>query len=360
MKITHCCAALLLLGSCGDKKKDSRDVDDDNRMVHRIEVNEVGIDTLRLKPFTRELISNGRLEARRRSVLAFQIGGTLAAVNATNGARVAQGAALAVLDTAESALALHRAELSLEKARLAFLDNLVGLGYASGDTVTPPAEVVRLSRIRSGYADAEASYSSARRNMDLCTLRAPFAGKVADLNKQAYENASGNFCTMLDDSRLRVRFSVLESEYGLLQNGQSVVVSPYADLRKEIAGRITAINPSVDAHGQVRVDAEVANDGTLTDGMNVKVFVRRNIGERLVVPKSAVVIRDNLEVLFRYEDGRARWTYVHTSLANSDEYVVEANTQRGAELNIGDLVITSGNLNLADGSVVTPITDKKR
>lgn len=49
----------------------------------------------------------------------------------------------------------------------------------------------------------------------------------------------------------------------------------------------------------------------------------------------------------------AQWTYVHTSLANSREYVVEANTDRGAELNPGDLVIISGNLNLADGSEVT-------
>ena len=67
------------------------------------------------------------------------------------------------------------------------------------------------------------------------------------------------------------------------------------------------------------------------------------------------MIRDNLEVLFRYEDGRARWTYVHTSLANSKEYVVEANKERGAELNVGDVVITTGNLNLADGSEVTLI-----
>ena len=92
---------------------------------------------------------------------------------------------------------------------------------------------------------------------------------------------------------------------------------------------------------------------TLADGMNVRVAVRQKVPGQLVVPKSAVVIRDNLEVLFRYKDGRAQWTYVHTSLANSREYVVEANLDRGAELNPGDLVIVSGNLNLADGSEVS-------
>ena len=46
------------------------------------------------------------------------------------------------------------------------------------------------------------------------------------------------------------------------------------------------------------------------------------------------------------------WTYVHTLLANTDSFVVEANISRGAELNEGDRVIVSGNLNLADGSKV--------
>jgi len=163
---------------------------------------------------------------------------------------------------------------------------------------------------------------------------------------------------LLDDRRLNVRFTVLESEYGQLRRGQEVTITPFADLRKEVKGRIIAINPSIDEHGQVQVDAEVANDGTLTDGMNVRVAVRQKIAGQLVVPKSAVVIRDNLEVLFRYKEGRAQWTYVHTSLANSREYVVEANRDRSAELDPGDLIIVSGNLNLADGSEVT-LTDNR-
>ena len=67
---------------------------------------------------------------------------------------------------------------------------------------------------------------------------------------------------------------------------------------------------------------------------------------QMVVPKSAVVIRDNLEVLFRYSKGKSIWTYVHVQMANSESYVVTANTARGAELNIGDTIIIKGNLNL--------------
>lgn len=216
-----------------------------------------------------------------------------------------QGGLIARLDTAEYALQVHRAQLALDKARLSFFDVLVGQGYPLGDTVAPPPEVVQLARIRSGYADAVASLCSALRSLEQCSLRAPFAGKVADVEQQVYEKSKGEFCTLLDDSRFNVRFTALESEYGLLRPGMEVAVSPFADLRKEVKGRITAVNPSIDEHGQVQVDAEVVNDGTLADGMNVRVAVRQRVPGRLVVPKNAVVIRDNLEVLFRYKDGGA-------------------------------------------------------
>ena len=353
MKRSFVYATLLtLLVSCGKgDKKDDANVEE--RMTTRLEHNEVEVDTLRLRPFMREIVSNGRLEAARRSELSFAVTGVVESVAVKNGTRVGQGALLARVDTTEYSQQLRRSLLTLEKSRLEYLDVLVGLGYTLGDTITPPQDVLRLAKIRSGYADALASVESDRRNLKQCSLRAPFGGKVADVATNAYERTGDKFCVLLDDSRLNVRFTVLESEYGALQVGQTVAVTPYADLKREVSGHITAINPTIDNNGQVQVDATIANDGTLTDGMNVKVFVRQALDNQLVVPKSAVVIRDNLEVLFRYENGAARWTYVHTSLANSKEYVVRANEERGAELKVGDIIITSGNLNLADGSEVT-------
>jgi len=74
----------------------------------------------------------------------------------------------------------------------------------------------------------------------------------------------------------------------------------------------------------------------------------------LVVPRSAVVIRDNLDVLFTYTpDGKAHWVYVNILDSNSDSFVIEANADRNAKLSEGEQVIISSNLNLADGSAVT-------
>ena len=113
------------------------------------------------------------------------------------------------------------------------------------------------------------------------------------------------------------------------------------------------MNPLIDKNGQVAVRARIAGAAGLVDGMHVRVIVQRSVPGQLVVPKSAVVIRDNLDVLFTYtDDGKAHWTYVNILASNADSHVVIANVARGARLEEGDRVIVSGNLNLADESEV--------
>jgi hypothetical protein len=119
-----------------------------------------------------------------------------------------------------------------------------------------------------------------------------------------------------------------------------------------LKGSILSINPTVDQSGQISVTAQVPGSDKLMDGMNVRITVQNSITGQMVVPKSAVVIRDNMEVLFRYKDGHAEWTYVNVLMSNTTQHVVEANKDRGAELNLGDLIITSGNLNLGDDAAV--------
>ena len=153
---------LLAIALVGCKQTEEKKIEssDDAKMEYRMEVNEVEVDTLRLRPFERELVSNGRLTAHRRSKLNFQLSGVVASVNVANGGRIAAGGAIATLDNSEHKLALERAELALKKSHLSFLDELVKLGYKLGDTITPPADAVELARIRSGYADAKMSHAS--------------------------------------------------------------------------------------------------------------------------------------------------------------------------------------------------------
>ena len=326
----------------------------DGKAVAVPEVNEVEVITLERTDFAHQLLSNGKLKAGRRASLSFGSSGVVSELNVVNGGRVSAGSVIAELDRPDLKLSLEAAQIALEKAELELYDVLAGQGYAAKDTASVPDNILAMAKMRSGYTSAKNSLERARLDYDGAVLKAPYSGKIADLKLKEYDRTTSDpFCTVIDDSSLDVDFSVMESEYAFLEKGLQVRVIPFADPSKSVTGKVCEINPTVDKNGQIAVRATVRNDGSLIDGMNVKVIVERMMPGQLVVPRSAVVVRDNLDVLFTYtDDGVAHWTYVNIIRSNGDSHVVTANADRGAKLNEGDKVIVNGNLNLADGSKV--------
>lgn len=346
----------MLLASCSGGSGSGDDADTSvNKKAQMQLSNPVDTILLRRGTFRSQLISNGKLRAQQKSDLKFAASGTVTWLAGGNGDPVASGAALARVDDREARLQLEQARQTMQKADIDLQDALLGFGYDIADTSRVPGETMRIARLRSGYDAAATGLESARMAVENCVLKAPFAGKIANLQTKLHENPKGDFfCSVINDRSFDVEFNILESELGSVRPGQEVTVATFVEPARRHKGRITNINPTVDDKGQIAVTANIPNSGALIDGMNVKVYVESSVPDKLVVPKSAVLVRDDREVLFRYDaqTGKAMWTYVLIEMSNSDSHVVSANTDRGAELNEGDAVIVSGNLNLADGSDV--------
>ena len=343
---------VMLNNACGNSHQ--KESSTDGKLQYSPQVNLVDVITLTRQNFNHQLLSNGKLSATRKSALNFNTSGVISSIYVVNGQRVSRGAKIAELDHSELDLSLKSAQISMEKAELDLLDQLAGQGYKISDTMTIPEDVKKIASIRSGYTSASNSLEKTHFALRNSVLRAPFSGRIADLKLKQYDKVSSEaFCTIIDDSSFDVDFTVMESEYSFLELGLAVRVIPYSNKDKQLIGKIMNINPAVDKNGQVSVRAKIDGGNSLVDGMNVKVIVEKPVLNKLVVPRSAVVVRDNLDVLFTYtDDGKAHWTYVNIIMSNEDSYVVEANTDRGSTLLEGDKVIISGNLNLADDSSV--------
>ena len=344
-------AAILLLACTGTSDKNQNP--EVGRAEYQTERNRVDTMILRPREFALEILGNGKLRALRKSVLKFGGTGDLAEVRVVNGQRVEEGEVLAVLNPRQSELKLRQARQDMQKAEIDLTDNLIGFGYGS-DTAQVPKDILKVALIRSGYTTAKNNLELAQMELAATVLKAPFAGKVANVGVKAYEQVPEAFCTLIDDRFFQVDFNLLESEIPFAKRGHGVKVSTFLEPEAYYEGRITEINPLVDEKGQINIRAEIPNtSGLLMEGMNVRVVLRESLSGQWAVPKSAVVIRANQEVLFRYgPDGKAMWTYVDVLMSNSDSHVVAPNRSKGAELNPGDAVIVSGNLNLADGSRV--------
>ena len=306
--------------------------------------NEVTVQVLTLQDFEHELVSNGKLEAGQQADLKFETQGVVAAIFVKNGQQVRKGQKLAELDKFALTRQTAQARDAMEQARLQMQDVLIGQGYAADDSAQVPADVMRLARVKSGYDRSIADYELAKHEEENATLTAPFDGVVANLFAKPYNepDASEPFCTIVGTQGMEADFTVLESELPLIKAGDRVEITPYSDAASRYTGRITEINPLVDEKGMVRVRAAVNGQGKLFSGMNVRVSVHRSLGKQLVIPKSALVLRTGKQVVFTLQGGKAIWNYVQTGLENSDSYTVT-----GEELQEGDTVIVTGNVNLA-------------
>lgn len=336
--------------ACGSNQK----VDESElaKSIYEREINRVDTVYLKRTVFQKQLVSNGRLRAKTKGVLGFKTPGMVVELPVKNGSFVQKGDLIARLDTEEALLNLAQAQVRYQKAVIERQDALITQGYQLSDSLMIPEATMQMAAIRSGYASALSDLRMAEITLERCTLLAPFSGKIANLSTQLYEQGGANFCTLLDDRAFEVDFSILETEMDFISTNMSIELSPLHKPSERYRGRVSEVNPVIDQHGQIGIVGEVVGNQELMDGMNVKIYLESGVQGQFVVPKTAVVIRDNFPVLFKYGYGKAEWVYVDIVMQNSEYYAITGNKIKQAELSEGDCIIVGGNVNLAHGTEV--------
>ena len=203
-----------------------------------------------------------------------------------------------------------------------------------------------------GYYTALYEVLTAKEHLKKCNLYAPYSGRIADLTNTRFQRVE-KLCTLINDAMMDVSFDVLESELKNIYINQIVKVILLSDNHGKSEGKIIDINPLVDKNGLVRIKARISNAShKFIDGMNVKIMIESKVPNLFVVPKDAVVERDGYHVVFVYSESVAVWTYVDIAYSNAGYYAITGNKIKGTDINTGDAIITTGNLNLADGTKI--------
>lgn len=340
-------AVIIAIVSCSSKPQEAKE----DKVQTRLSEEQAQVKVVKLfkTAFARELLANGMVAASRKADLYFQTNEIVTNIFIKNGERVMKGQKIASLDLFKLNNALQQASDNLEKSKLELQNVLIGQGYTLKDSARVPKDVMRIAKTRSNFENSRIQHEMTAYNLKNAVLYAPFNGVVANLfNKEQNQSANGQpFCTILDNAAPEVIFQVLENELALISIGDKVVVSPFSVAGYDAVGKIVEINPVVDKNGMVRVKATVQSPTKkLYDGMNVNVRVQKIISNQLFIPKKALVLRSNRQVVFTLRDGKAQWNYVKTGLENSTGFIVTEG------LNEGDVVICDGNINLAHDAPV--------
>lgn len=343
--------SLFILVSCSGNNKEQKK--ENVQQVIPETATEVTVMKLEKKPFTRELVSNGKLYSGKMADVRFQSSNRITKIYVVNGDKVKKGQIIASLDNFILKNNLAQAKDDLERSKLDLQDKLIGQGYKSQDTASVPENILNLMKIKSGYSRAQNNYKMAKFKFDNTILRAPIDGIVANLKSKenTFANPSEPFCNIIDISRMEVSFLILENEINMISKGSTIVVTPFSMPEEKIRGIITEINPWVDNNGMIRIKGLLNPNKKVVEGMNVRVSMFKSMEKQWVVPKTAVVLRTGRQVIFTKQGNKAMWNYVTTGLENATEYTITGKEK----LNEGDTVIISGNINLAHESPIKVI-----
>lgn len=205
-----------------------------------------------------------------------------------------------------------------------------GDGDANGETRAAAADTLslfdeRLLMNQTGYAEARTALERAELEKTYTSIRAPFDGHIYTQDIFAdggFVSGGSEMAKLLDYSRIRVRFDVLESEMLEVEPGMSVRIRA-AD-GTELQGRVRSISPQIDRDrktGQVIAEADNPG-GRLKPGMSVdgRIFIGSAEG-RVRVPRAALLERDNRPLVFKLNGNQIEWIYV-TPVAMTSDWVI--------------------------------------
>ncbi|GAO30655.1 RND family efflux transporter, MFP subunit [Geofilum rubicundum JCM 15548] len=261
---------MITLYACSTSQADNAGSEEIARISHaEADITKVGTVTVNYGSFDLELISNGRLEARRRALVPFRVQEQIVNVVVLEGQSVTAGQILGRLEPFTYQKRLDDATNSYEQALIDLEDRLLGFGYSLSDTASVPDNILKMARIRSGYNNAQSALTEARRNLSHTTITAPISGVISNLeaHEQNPSSAFPHFCEVLDINTMHLVFHLLETEIGQVKTEQQVEIFPFALTGETFKGTVTSINPAVDDKGMVRITVMVPNPGRrLMDG----------------------------------------------------------------------------------------------
>ena len=339
---------LVLVGSvlANNKKKNQAKT----AVVSQMASSEVAV---RVNPVTKELINldfvaNGNFAPSQQMNFAAENSGRVVRVLVDEGSYVKQGQTLAIIKT-------DALNIDLETAQAAYQNALKDKQRYENAYNTGGVTQQQLDQAKLALENAAARVSQARLRVSDANIRSSINGIV---NKRFIEpgavvNPGTQLFELVNVSKLKLNITVNESQVARLKMGDKVNVKASVFPDRNFGGTITFIAPKADNSLNFPVEIEIASNpgNNLKAGMyGTAVFSYGNSTPALVIPRSAFVGSVSSNQVFVIENGNtARIKNVVPGKIMGDKVeILQGLTEN-------EQIITSGQINLSDGSKVTAI-----
>lgn len=288
-----------------------------------------------------EISINGTFVAKTTANISAEMGGQLIALYVKEGSYVRPGQVIAKLKGDKLNVNTSNAQANLDQA-------LSALARYEAAYKTGGVTALQLDQARLQVKNARAQVQSAQLQSGDTNVIAKVGGIVNKKNVElgTVVGAGTTIVEVVDISSLKLSVDVDESLVPHLANGNIVKVKPSV-MDETIDGRISFIAPASNGALKFPVEITIPNNGTLKAGMyGTAIFSRNDTGRAMVIPRDAFVggVSDNQ--VFVVRNGEAHLTKIQSGVNFGDKVEVLGGLKEG------DMVITSGQINLSDKTKV--------
>lgn len=293
-----------------------------------------------------DFIANGNFAPKQELNFSAEKPGRVVRVLVDEGDRVRIGQTLAIVRSEQISADLLTAQASYQNALTDYsrFEN----AFKTGGVTKQQLDQAKLSMVTS-----KSRLQQARVNVGDANIKASINGIV---NKKYIEpgsvlNAGTPLFELVNVSSLKLKVNVTENQIALLKIGSPVKVKASVYPDKEFSGKVTFIASKADASLNFPIEIEIANNpnneikagmyGTATFGSNA------NQAAITMIPRKAFVGSVSSNQVFVVTDNIATLKKIVTGRIFGDQVEVLDG------LTDGDVVVTSGQINLSDSTKVS-------
>ena len=335
----------------------------------------VQIERVHRRPLVQSITTNGRVRAPLQMEITAQVSGRAVHVRVREGSFVHKDSILVILDKEPFHIAYLKAQSRLSEA----LSKYAVRALLDGQTLLDRVDITANTRIDSsdrndreaaallsgqsrkkmiahtaGLTEARLNLREAELHLQHTVIHAPFAGFVENLAVLPEEQVSPGKSLMqiIALDTLVIEAGVLETELQFVQPGAQAQVELTAFPGESFAGVVEVISPILAPEsGICLVHIAIPNpELRIKPDMYAHITISMRVfQQRLLIPRDALLLRNDRKVIFVHQSGKSQWRYVKTGLENDDYIeIVEG-------LNVGEELIVSGHFNLAHDAAVVVV-----
>ena len=295
----------------------------------------------------------GSIKAVRGVDVTTEVGGIVRSIGFKPGQQVADQALLVQLNADSDIAQLHSLEATADLAVIVL----------KRDKAQLAVNAVSQAQVDTDSADLKAKLAAAEQQRALVakkSIRAPFAGRIGitAVNPGQYLNPGDKIATLQTFDPIYIDFTVAQTQLEQIAIGQKVAVTADGLADQTFSGRVSTIDTQFDPTTRnVTVEATVANpQQSLVPGMFARAIVDSGKPQRyLTVAQSTVTYNPYGTTVFiatssKNDKGEevltAQQSFIKTGPTRGDQVAILEGVKEG------DLLITSGQMKLKNGSPV--------